>query len=314
VTSKNREIRLLALEVLEDAEMSRTSIEALVLKAARLARLVGDEEIITWLTYERLGYNRDEIAIAYLGYTSRWIDPARTELGAYWGPIGEQEALLDTLTHRLEVIKNFRPSGEYAGFQFQGQQTDAARIGNEIRKVRRIVSAVRSLVQTFAATIYYEKLFSLQAETIFTQYQDAVDALLAATAKTAFDRLPQAFERLGAGDPEAISHALTTCRRVIDSFADAVYPPRPDPVLIGEQEIDVGAPHTKNRLRAYVHDRIGRGSRYDRLSRGLGSLYERVCAGVHADVDVGEARALVLQTYLFLGEVLILPSDARHPG
>jgi len=132
--------------------------------------------------------------------------------------------------------------------------------------------------------------------------------LLAATAKTAFSRLPQAFERLGAGDdPEAISHALTTCRRVIDSFADAVYPPRQDPALIGEQLIEVGAPHTRNRLRAYVHEQIGGRSRYDRLSRGIASLYERVSAGVHADVNVGEARALVLQTYLLLGEILTLP-------
>jgi hypothetical protein len=100
VLSKTEQISALALEVLEDAEMARTSVEALVLKAARLARLVGDEAIIAWLTYERLGYNQDdEVAIEYLSYTSRWVDSAHRELGAYWGPIAEQEALLETLTH-----------------------------------------------------------------------------------------------------------------------------------------------------------------------------------------------------------------------
>jgi hypothetical protein len=40
----------------------------------------------------------------------------------------------------------------------------------------------------------------------------------------------------------------------------------------------------------------------------MASIYDRVCAGVHADVDSGEARALVLHTYLLLGEILSLPS------
>jgi hypothetical protein len=178
-----------------------------------------------------------------------------------------------------------------------------------------VLLAIRARIQEFATRIYYEQVFSGQAETIFSQYQNDVDGLLdqndvdgllAVTAKTAFQRLPQAFERLGAGDPEAISHALTTCRRVIDSFADAVYPPRAEPANIGGQQIDVGAPHTRNRLRVFVYERTGAGSRYDRLRKALTSLYDRVSAGVHADVTIGEARALVLHTYLLLGEILSL--------
>jgi hypothetical protein len=179
-------------------------------------------------------------------------------------------------------------------------------VANQINLVKRIVSTVRALVQQFATSIYYEKIFSHQAEAIFSQYQNAADALLATTAKTAFDRLPQAFERLAAGDPEAISHALTTCRRVIDSFADAVYPLHPDPALIGDQRIEVGAPQTRNRLRAYICERVGAGSRYERLSRSIAPLYERVSAGVHADVTVGEARART-------PNVLIARGD-RHLG
>jgi hypothetical protein len=41
--SKSDQITALALEILEDAEMLRTSVEALVMKASRLARLVDDE-------------------------------------------------------------------------------------------------------------------------------------------------------------------------------------------------------------------------------------------------------------------------------
>lgn len=144
---------------------------------------------------------------------------------------------------------------------------------------------------------------------IFTQYKNGVDALLADTAEIASDRLPQAYERLAAGGgSEAVSHALSTCRRVMDSFADAIYPARTEPAHIGEQEIEVGAGQTRNRLRVYVYERIGNGSRYQRLNQAIRSLYDRTATGVHADVDVGEARALILQTYLLLGEILSLRS------
>ena len=38
--------------------------------------------------------------------------------------------------------------------------------------------------------------------------------------------------------------------------------------------------------------------------------FDRVSAGVHSDVGADEARALVLQTYLLLGELLLLPTAA----
>jgi hypothetical protein len=94
----------------------------------------------------------------------------------------------------------------------------------------------------------------------------------------------------------------------MDCFANAVYPPRAEPARIGEEEIEVGADKTRNRLRVYVYERVGSGSRYKRLNQAIRSLYDRASTGIHADVDIGEARALVLQTYLLLGEILSLSS------
>ena len=165
---------------------------------------------------------------------------------------------------KLEALKTYMPSD---GISIVYKQQDVATLTNIMFASQRVLLVVRARIQEFATRTYYEQMFSGQAETIFSQYQNDVDVLLAVTAKTAFRRSPQAFERLGAGDPEAISHALTTCRRVIDSFADAVYPPRAEPASIGGQQIDVGAPNTRNRLRVFVYERTGAGSRYDRLRK-----------------------------------------------
>ena len=272
------------------------------MKASRLTRLIEDDEAIQWLEYERFGYNdRDEISLKYLGLTDRWIDiPAKK---AYFASALVHTQIIEDHKQKLEAIQKYIPSD---GISIVYKQQDMAKLTNNMFASQRVLLAIRARIQEFATRIYYEQVFSGQAETIFSQYQNDVDGLLAVTAKTAFQRLPQAFERLGAGDPEAISHALTTCRRVIDSFADAVYPPRAEPANIGGQQIDVGAPHTRNRLRVFVYERTGAGSRYDRLRKALTSLYDRVSAGVHADVTIGEARALVLHTYLLLGEILSL--------
>ncbi len=307
--TKNEEIKQLALELLEDAEMSKTSAEGLVLKASRLARLVNDEEVLTWLWYERYNYSKtDDISKKYLSLTHRWIDVSAGT--AYFAGIVTQEGIISGHQEELDVVKRFVPSGEWSTTQFQNQQRQVKEITTRTVTTKRIVSAVRALIQDFATRVYHEQLFSAQAASIFETYQSKVDALLSATAANAFGKMPSAFERLDAGDSEAISHALTTCRRVIDSFADAVFSAQTEPYLMGEEALDVGKDKTRNRLRAYIHGRTGKGSRYDRLSKGLNSIYDRVSAGVHSDVDAEEARALVLQTYLFLGELLSLPQPS----
>ncbi len=55
-------------------------------------------------------------------------------------------------------------------------------------------------------------------------------------------------------------HALTTCRRVIASFVDAVFRPQEEPFAIGSQTMAVGEAQTLNRLRAYIYERIGQSS------------------------------------------------------
>jgi uncharacterized protein YukE len=141
---------------------------------------------------------------------------------------------------------------------------------------------------------------------IFDEYQGEVDKILAAQAGKAFERFPSVFERLRQRDAEAISHALTSCRRIVDAFADAMFPAIDEAVEVDGQLLDCGRDKPRNRLRAYMAANIQSKSRRDRLNKNLGELYSKVSAGVHSDVSVDEARALVLNTYLFLGEIALL--------
>lgn len=73
--STSEHILELATELLDDIELSRLNAESLLLKASRLARLVGSDEIRQWLGYEMSGYPSTEpLSVKYIGYTGRWIN------------------------------------------------------------------------------------------------------------------------------------------------------------------------------------------------------------------------------------------------
>ena len=88
MSSQSDHIRDLTKELLDDIELGRTTGERLLLKTARLARLIGSEEIKKWLEYEMRGYNsHDELSRKYITNTGRWID--KTENKAYYGPLSQ---------------------------------------------------------------------------------------------------------------------------------------------------------------------------------------------------------------------------------
>jgi hypothetical protein len=170
--SKNDQIIALALELLEDAEMSRISVDAMVMKASRLARLAGDAEAELWLYYERHNYSdSEEISLKYLRLTQRWLDePAKK---AYFAGVAVHESVFQLNRDQLEIVKGFVPSGQWAAGQFQTQQQKAAELTNNMMYTQRILSAVRAQIHDFATRIYHERLFSHQAESIFEQVPES---------------------------------------------------------------------------------------------------------------------------------------------
>src|ERR1041384_8367424 len=93
----------------------------------------------------------------------------------------------------------------------------------------------------------------------------------------AIDRwTPYQREPLAANDTEAIRHAMTSCRRIIGGYADAVFPVRDQPLHLVGKEIALVPSHHLHRLSAFIRDRTTSGPRRDRLRRTLSDLYGRV--------------------------------------
>ncbi len=305
--SRSSHILELAKELLDDIELGRIDAEKLLLKTTRLARWVGSEEIQYWLRLELAGYNStNELSLRYMGLTGRWID--RENLKGYWGPLAQHEATIQAQSAKMASLRVPDGSGDHARVAIITVTNAMTVCANSISTLSGIRSRVLARLHEFISSVYYEKEFDNLAESIFESFRTSVDSLIAEHCGDVLAKIPSVMDRLADADPESISQALTTCRRILEAFADSIFPPSDNTVVLGGNTIKLDAGKHQNRINAYVGARTQSQSRRQRIRQNLSNLFERVSTGVHSDVTAKEARALFLNTYLFLGEVLELPA------
>ncbi|MET7593866.1 MULTISPECIES: AbiTii domain-containing protein [Streptomyces] len=293
-------------ELLADIEVKRLKTSEIVLKASRLARLVGHTELTEFLGFERNGYPADGSARMWIGRAGRWAD--RGEGAFYTHPIAKVEAQVESGQQAIDAM---RGGGNYSGDMIVSASRNhderilksSANLGTWTGICGQVVATVYDMV----TEIYHELLFSELQASLFEDTQEKVDGSLAAASGTALEKIERISDRLRDGDPESVSQALTTCRRLIDSSADYVFPARDEPYKIGDEvNLKVGPQQVLNRLQAHTHACGASKSRRDRLRRTLSDLYDRCSAGTHAEVTIDEARFIFLQAYIALGEILTL--------
>lgn len=307
--SESKSLHKLALagQLLENIELSNLRPEQLLLKASRLARLVENDEVSSWLRFELVGYPRDHpVAVSYLTRTGRWIN--REEGEAYrdsWvgidALIASKEQELERLPPRLPSLA-VGPSSEESEFS----SFERFHLTSELGRLRRIRSLILFCLHHFAASTYYELAFSGLAESIFESHRKEIDALLARTAGDALEKIPAIVQRLSEGDKEAISQAMATGRRVLATFADSIQPPQQSPLSLDGKPAEATGEKYLNRLHYFIVNNCSSDARKARLRNAIVDLNARFAAGVHADVSPDEARALFVLLYVNLGEILSL--------
>lgn len=297
----------LAKELLDDIELTRLTGEQIILKAFRLARAVDDIETLEWLRYEMFGYRNEAKALKYMGYTGRWTDPENKK--GMWGSLSEIEQNLEARRVQLEGTRVPNLQSDAIVPAIDRIQNAMTHLGTIIATLGTIRSKVLALLHGRVSRTYYELAFSERQEEMFELTKARIDSLLGPVSGDALLRIESIYKRLSEGDTEAVSQALNTCRRLVNSFADAVYSAQATPALVNGQTIQRTEAHHQNRINLFIADHCSSSSRRKRLKRTLSDLYERISAGVHADVSSEEARFLFLSTYLLLGEILSLDEN-----
>lgn len=303
--SKSDHIIELSREIIDDIELSRLEAQPLLLKATRLARHVDNDEVRKWLRFEMQGYSSsDEVALKYMSKTGRWTNKETNK--GIWMPLAQIEATSEAQRQNLSLIRIPDTSGDRATLVIDRVTQQMNAVTANLSKLGGIKSRVLSLIHDFATNVYYQKIFDNVAESIFDQYKKDIDELIAENSGDILEQIPSVVDRLSDGTKESISHALTTCRRIIDSFANHIFPPSDETMKIGDNELSLKADKVQNRINVFIHLNSKSDSQKQKLRQNLANLYARVSAGVHSDVDAYEAKSLFFNTYLLLGEILML--------
>jgi hypothetical protein len=177
---------------------------------------------------------------------------------------------------------------------------------DQLTTLAGIRSRVLAAVHSFAVDHYHRLAFSGTAETIFEKYRTVIDGLIKAAVPEVLEKLPTVYDRLATGDSESVSQAMNSVRRIIRAFADRMYPPSDTPVKAGGDTYEVGSDKVLNRLELLVAQHCSSDSRRNRLKRCLRDTYDRASAASHSEITADEARALLVATYLLVGEIITL--------
>lgn len=303
--SKSEHILALALQLMDDIEFSKIEAQSILLKTTRLARYVENDDIRQFLKFEMQGYsNTNETSLKYMTKAGRWVDMEKGT--GYWFPLSQVESKIEIESIKMKQFAIPNSSSETMLLITRNITNELNETAIRIAKLGGIKSRVISIIHEFVTNVYYEKMFDNLAESIFDSYKKDIDLLIAENSGDVIQQIPFVIARLSEKDTEAISQALTTCRRIIDSFADNIFPPQEEPIIVDGQEISLKQNNVLNRLNSYVSNNCESESRRKRIKQNLANLYSRVSAGVHSDVNEKEAKNLFLNVYLILGEILTL--------
>jgi hypothetical protein len=338
-SSRVTEAREVAQALLDELELGTSPIINSIMKGNRLARLLRDTDAATWLDLEARGYPLGFV-FSVLGSCEKYARAGGRILpdNNYYPPsLPQYEAAVRTSEKALDGIRfpaNLAPSvsssnpHEWTGIQIAGavdKVTTAYTAALRDAQLRcdhnvKLFNGMKSAVHSYATDCYHALSFGQTAEGLFERARSDVDRFIRDVAPKSAEQLVAAFERYDSGGAEALSHALTSVRRLLSTVADAVYPPKSEPIADGSgRKHDVGQQEYKNRLLAFIQERQTSqsarailGAELEHLAARLDAVYEKSCKGVHGDVTEAEARLVLIGSYMFLAEIARLASGEQN--
>ncbi len=309
--------------LLNDLETVTVKTEGILMKAKRLARLMRDGDAQRWLEYEMSGYPKEHFNPASLGTCEKYAKQSgRIDAeGKYYIPsLPQLEAItegdkarsnaLNQPTDQPLIVENFtvkRATEEFLANR-ASQQFTARKTYNESYA---LIVALRAAIHAYATDTYLAIEFGDVAQDIFEQARKDVDNFVRSYCPKAAEQIVAINERMRDKTNESRTAALTTCRRLLLTVADALFPARAtDWVDSKGRPHKVGPEDYKNRLLACLDEKqTSEGSKevissgIEHLAARLDAINSKASKGVHIDVTEQEARLAVIHTYLFLGEV-----------
>jgi len=189
--------------------------------AARLIRAIpGDEANAKW-------------SIEYHGYVSRRRLEADHEQ-ANMRSVQQTEELVQMLREQEAAALIPPPPGMNTfdlGKHVADQQQLRATFVTSRVPLENILARIKNRLWEFLTETEYELTLGEATAETFDRLRSYVDQQLTTISPLALEQFQTAYRRLKDGGSEDRAHAVTSCRRVLKTLADKLYPARAEPVI-----------------------------------------------------------------------------------
>lgn len=316
-------------ECLKELESAKGSVSVAVQKLYRAALFLNEGDIVKWCEIQ-FGEHK------YIVPLNEFLEIVRKEIEKAGGNVSANK-LIDKKIAELEKLglkpmhfsneeltaKISESGGGYVNIGFvEEKYLDLVRTkrGNDGTyykdNLNRHLNYVRQSTHKKATKLYH-KYASLGAPaTTFDILKTVVDDRLLDISPVLAEQLMAAFRRISTNSPEEWSQALTSCRRLLESLADKLYPPR-DELVNGRS---VNQPNYINRLWAYMDSSIKSDSNrelakshVDLLGKHLEKTYKVTNKAVHAEITRLESIKTVFHLYLTIADILEYVGETEEP-
>lgn len=311
-------LRLLE-EALKDLESPKGSVLSAIQKISRASVIMDNTEIHIWCLIQ-LGEQKYATALRKFvdALVVRQKDNSKEvkeELAEYQKEIDELGLKTEVHYSNEELTAKYPESGGgYVNIGFvEERYADLVRTkrGNDRTYYKNDLNShinyVRKKAHQLASGLFNQLKFSDTVSNCFDLLKNEVDDKLLDLDPVLAEQLMLAFKSVSSAKEEEWSHALTTCRRLLEGIADQIQP-------ASEQKINgrvLSQNQYVNRIWAFMDGAIESDSNkalakthVDFLGSWLEKINKLANKGVHAELVQLEATKAVFHTYLVIADIL----------
>ncbi|BDZ69750.1 hypothetical protein [Methanobacterium petrolearium] len=320
----NDKILELIQEAFDDLENPEVPLSSVIRKTIRIANLINDEEAKKWLQL-----NLNTVKIDATKKPETIIEKYKIS------PIEADKYLTERIIHDYDSetleLKNEK---ELITLGIPGIE-NIIKVHNKLAKKNfRLELKMHFITDEFSSILLknrnriHEFLTNTERKLIYDQInfkifdnnRKYVDSKLSLIAPDALNKFITAYKRINEKDIESRSQALLSCRRILKSVADNIYPPHEEFIKGTDgKERKLTDDKYINRILQFVTEN-SKGSaekglsiaEIEYLGNKLNKIDDLASKGVHSDVSEFEVNQCVIQTYLVIGDILHLTDNSSQ--
>jgi len=299
----NLEAQQLAHGILLDIEENSKDLHLLCLQASRLALLLNNTTKSKEFSADTKNCSKMEAFLASYGLIIN--DLIKTI---------NLEDIYEIESNNLSGINQREMKKVLASFSSNSIQKDPIEEIEKFYLYKQQLNDIKSNIYEYALDTHYQLVISENVKDIFTEYEYVINEKLPSVMSDSREKLDSISKNLNSQNPQDWSNAVHTCRKLLQSLSDGLYPPSEKPIHQDGKEIHLGKSNYINRLIKFIeNNQMSKnynaivGSHLKYIGERLEAVYKSANKGSHETItSIEEAKRYIIYTYLLVGDILQL--------